>query len=111
LKSYELSDQNSFFRFRFTLDGKLFDGATFYFEIEHKNIVKVQHQVDGSGWVDIDKTSHNIQFSEGKLMLSTMTWQPYHFYDVRVLLSSGDDQFDSIEFYGCTVKGMNICHC
>ena len=62
--------------------------------------------MDGGGWNDIEQVS--FKFDQGFLLLTTNNWEQGKFYDVRVLLStSNDGMFDSIEYYGFTVKGKS----
>ncbi|XP_066930625.1 uncharacterized protein [Clytia hemisphaerica] len=95
---------NVVLRKTFTLIEKVFNGALFKFESDKYKIIKSQHQVNSLGWQDLDENAHEVRFSQGNLLLTTSSWQANHNYDVRVLLSTGEDRYQSIEYYGCTAK-------
>ena len=64
--------------------------------------------MDSLGWQDMEENAHEVRFSQGNLLLTTSSWQANHYYDVRVLLSIGEDKYQSVEYYGCTAKGLKM---
>ena len=68
------------------------------------NPIKVNFQVDGQGWEEINESSSNIEVINGSIKLTTCMWKTNHVYDVRVLLLQDNNKYTGIEYYGCTVK-------
>ena len=93
------------FEFRFVVVDKLFDGAVFTFEEKPGVPIKIQFQIDGNRWEEMDESSYKIDIVNGCITLATWTWKVNHFYNVRVLLyEKENDQYTGIEYYGCAVK-------
>lgn len=95
----------NYFYFRFVVVDRFFDGAVFNFEEKPGVPIKIQYQVDGQGWEDMNESSYKIELINGCITLTSSGWKVKHFYDVRVLFFEKEkDLYTGVEYYGCSVK-------